>query len=311
MRELRAIDLLSGAGGWACAARGLPIRIVLAADLWDVCCRTYGLNHPQTELICGDVREVETQHRIFNSCEGHIDLVLGAIPCEWLSVRRRLGRLNAVTDAERDRERATLSAVLDLVKLLEPAYWCLEDVVGLADELPEGTPSIRLDSADFSAQRRKRLYVGEFPAPILSPDVHRDGLRLRDKLRAGPFRIGRRAADRELVSANAFAPDKVYAANPDRKSPTICAFGSRRDAELVIVDEDLAGGRRQIEWQEGAALQGFPEDYVFYGSPGDVWKMIGQAIQIDTGRAILEQIVNDRRARPEPLVTPEARSPQR
>lgn len=34
-RFLNAIDLCCGAGGWACAARGLPIRFVAVADLAD------------------------------------------------------------------------------------------------------------------------------------------------------------------------------------------------------------------------------------------------------------------------------------
>ncbi|MBM3956596.1 MAG: DNA cytosine methyltransferase [Gemmatimonadetes bacterium] len=42
-----------------------------------------------------------------------------------------------------------------------------------------------------------------------------------------------------------------------------------------------------------ARLQGFPEDYLFFGSPTAVWKMIGQAVQIDAGRAILAAIAAD------------------
>ncbi len=69
-----------------------------------------------------------------------------------------------------------------------------------------------------------------------------------------------------------------------KKSPTLTALCSRRDAEAGIPHGDLW---RQLEWQEMAALQGFPEDYIFYGCPGRVVKMIAQAVQIDTARAIL------------------------
>ena len=135
------------------------------------------------------------------------------------------------------------------------------------------------------------MYVGCFPMPIMSNNPQK----LRDKLRNGPYRIGRRAADREPASSNTFKPHLVYAAYPHRKSPTVCAMSSRRDAELVIVDPNIPGGKRQMEWQEeAAALQAFPEDYVFWGPPTSVWKMIGQAIQIDTGRAILREILKER-----------------
>ncbi len=289
MNDLIAIDLLGGAGGWACAARGLPVRVVLAVDMWDTCCRTYKLNHPQTRVMCGDVRSRALRLQIAEEYAGKIDVVLGAIPCEWLSVRRKLGVRNEVTDKERLRERETLAAVLGIVNDLAPDFWCLEDVKGLATELPPYVPWLEIDSRYHSAQRRKRIYVGRFPPPLF----HANGMALRDKLRPGPYRIGKRTADRKIVKTEAFAPDKVLGAFPNRKSPTICAFSSRRDAEVVVADHTVAGGRRQIEWQEGASLQGFPEDYVFYGSPTDVWKMVGQAIQIDTGRVILEAIVHD------------------
>ena len=77
----------------------------------------------------------------------------------------------------------------------------------------------------------------------------------------------------------------------DRKAPTVLSYSSRRDAEVLVMDERLPIGKRQMEWQEAAVLQGFPEDYVFFGSPSDVAKQIGRAIQIDTGRAILSAIV--------------------
>ena len=299
-KTLRAIDLCAGAGGWACAARGLPVDIVAAIDLWEPACRTYKHNHPPTAVVCGDLRDDRVRRQVLSLHTTYrFDCVLGAIPCEWLSIRR-IKAHNPVTDEELARERSTLRSVLQLVDEIGPAYWCLEDVKGLAKELPPDVPWLELDSGRFSAQRRKRIYVGRFPAPILNGS----DLKLRDALRPGPYRIGRRAADNQIVSSRQFCPGKTLAMSAEAKSLTVCSWSSRRDAEVVILDPTIPGGRRQIEWQEGAALQGFPADYIFYGSPTDVWKMIGQAIQIHTGRAILKAIARDAG-----LVTPEGRSP--
>ncbi len=38
--HLLAIDICGGAGGWAIAARGLPIKIVAAIDHAEDCCAT-------------------------------------------------------------------------------------------------------------------------------------------------------------------------------------------------------------------------------------------------------------------------------
>jgi site-specific DNA-cytosine methylase len=49
-------------------------------------------------------------------------------------------------------------------------------------------------------------------------------------------------------------------------------------------------GARHLEWQEAAALQGFPEDFVFVASQSRASKMIAQAISIHVGRAILQAV---------------------
>ena len=293
-RLIRAIDLCCGAGGWSCAARGLPIEIVLAVDFWDVCRRTHILNHPQTPFLEADIRRVDVINDIFSAIGGaelgRVDLILGAIPCEWLTTRRSKAMHNEPSAEEMAAERATLAAALAIVERLGPRWWCLEDVVQLEAELPPGTPCWKCSSAVFSAQARRRLYVGKFPPPLFPVASTKMA---RDVLRPGPYRIGRLAADRELAKSKTFQAHTAYSQGLDEKLRTVTAITSRRDAEFVITDPAIPGGRRQIEWQEMAAAQGFPADYVFYGSPGDVAKQISQAIQIDTGRAILREIVRD------------------
>lgn len=288
MKPLVAIDLCSGVGGWACAARGLPIRIALAVDHWDRACRTYKLNFPQTEVRCEDLRSPQTSRRILKDYGGRVDVILGGIPCEWLSVYRNISRgKGKVSEDEIARERQTLDSVLDLIRRLGPRWWCLEDVKQIRRELPPFVPWVEIDAADYSPQRRKRVYVGRFPLPPARADART----LARCLRPGPFRIGPRAFDRKPERTRTFTRTTCMGAWPDSKAPTMCAISSRRDAELVVVDPSLPCGKRQIEWQEAARLQGFPEDFVFYGSPTDVAGMVGRAIQIDTGRAILEAIV--------------------
>lgn len=263
--------------------------MVLAVDHWEPACRTYKLNFPATDVRQEDLRDERVCRRITKDYGGKVDLILGGIPCEWLSVYRTLQQ---PTDDERHAERATLDAVLGLPEHLGARWWCLEDVKGLLRELPPLTPYVEINALEYSGQRRKRIFVGRFPAPArgASPQV------LRDQLRPGPYRIGKRCFDREPVGRRNFNRTTTLAAYPDRKSPTICNISSRRDAELAVVDPSIAGGKRQIEWQEAARLQGFPEDFVFYGSPTDVASMVGRAIQIDTGRAILKAIVKEWKA---------------
>jgi site-specific DNA-cytosine methylase len=156
----------------------------------------------------------------------------------------------------------------------------------LIDELPILTPYQVLDARHFSPQRRKRVFVGRFPRVRR---IGNDEL-LQDRLRRGPYRMGPRAADRKPQRSRTFTRETTLGAWPADKAPTVLSQCSRRDAECVVVDDSLPSGQRQFEWQESASLQGFPDDYVFYGSPTDVAKMVGRAIQIDLGRTILEAI---------------------
>lgn len=279
---IRALDICAGAGGWACAARGLPIHVAVAVDMWDRTLKTYEINHPGTLTILGDLRDESTQREILEA--GPFDLILGGIPCEEISVYRNIG--NHVPPSEIAAWHKTLDTCLGLVEQLKPRWWCLEDVPAIVKHLPPLTPHVIIDSQNYSAQRRQRAYVGIFPITKRGDCKALTGAHLRP----GPYRIGTRAHGSEVVSHKAFDRDKISGIYPDRKCMTIINITSRRDNEVVVVDERLPGGTRQIEWQEMARLQGFPEDYLFFGSPTDVAKMIGQAIQIDTGRAILEAI---------------------
>lgn len=291
MKMLTAIDLCCGAGGWACAARTLPIRVVVAVDMAPAAVRTYQLNHPTTKVIQGDVREKSVAAQIEAAFGlGMPDIVLGAVPCHWLSKYRRM---NSVGTEERTAERRTLDSVLGLVRHFNPQYWCIEDVVEIIKELPPMTPYLVIDASTYSPQRRKRAFVGDYPPP----DVPGNDELLKHVLRDGPYRIGTRALGREVAQRRTFDRGVSYGALLDKKAPTICNIGSRRDAEMVVVDPRLPGGKRQMEWQEAASLQGFPPDYVFVGSPTDVCLMVAVAIQIDVGRAILAAIVRDAKSR--------------
>ena len=283
---LRAIDLCAGAGGWACAARGTGIQITHAFDRWPAAAMTYRINHPDTQVADADLFEAETQATI-RGLKGQVDVVLGGIPCEWLSIIRNGWNPKTLPKPREIEEgRALLDAVLTLVEYLDPRWWCLEDVIGLRHELPPMTPYAVLNAHHWSAQRRKRLFVGHFPMP--AKPKKKPGI-LADFLGPGPYRIGRRTWPRVIKRRECFDGTSCVPAFPAEKAPTVTgATSSRRDADLAVVDPSLPGGKRQMEWQEAARLQGFPSDYLFFGSPTDVARQIGQAIQIDLGHAILE-----------------------
>jgi site-specific DNA-cytosine methylase len=275
MNELRAIDVCAGAGGWAVAARGLPINIVAAFDREADALKTYALNHPGTETILCDV----VTHN-FAKWKG-IDLILGGIPCEQVSAFRAIHKTKS---PEIDGLAKLITRCLSLPKLLRAPHWCFEDVCQLEKHLPILTPHFIVESASFSPQRRRRMFVGSLPCPNGGADERV----LEHALRRGPYRIGGRLYGRTPSVNFNNKPRSFYPWMPHKKSPTVFTLNSRRDAEGAVKFREHW---RQLEWQELAALQGFPDDYIFCGSPSRVTKMIAQAVQIDTARAILSNFV--------------------
>ena len=260
----------------------------IAVDIWPPAIATYRLNHPDTDVRLADLRIGSVLKQLARDARG-VDLILGGIPCEWLSSYRVLQKVGT---AELEQNRLLLDQCLGLVRKINPRWWCLEDVKQLAHELPPLTPWQEINARQFSPQRRKRIFVGNFP----TPKGDASDLLLRDRIRRGPYRIGRRAFDRTPQLSRTFNGTTTLAAPLDRKAPTVLSNCSKRDAEMVVVDPSIPGGKRQMEWQEMADLQGFPADYVFFGSPTDVAKQIGRAMQIDTGRAILQAICREANA---------------
>lgn len=277
---LKAIDICAGAGGWAIAARGLPIEIVAAIDFAGDCCATYQYNHPEVNVIQEEVRDHD-----FTKYES-IDLILGSVPCEEISV----ARMNNPPSAEAMCDWwKLLDKVFEAVEAIKPRYWCIENVPQMKKHLPIMTPWVILDSSYWSAQKRQRIFVGNFPLPDKNGDRSKS---LSSCLLPGPY----------LIQANTLACHKISRGQwyekgtkriiyLDKPSPTITDFGSRHSRGFCIRLPD--GRERSLQFCEAAKLQGFPEDYVFVSSQTRAWKMVAQAIQIDLGRAILKRIVKE------------------
>lgn len=276
--RLKAIDICAGAGGWAIAARGLPINIIAAIDWDEDCCATYSYNHPNIKVIKDNV----LSHN-FEQYKG-IDIFLGSIPCEEISVARQN---KPTTNKQMEKWHTLLDTVLDAVEITEPKYWCLENVQQMKKHLPPLTPYMILDSSQWCAQKRKRIFVGQFPLPKNSEN---GDVNLKDCLLPGPYTIKKRTLTCTKISRRQWYTNGYKRVlDTQSKAPTITDFGSRHSRGFCITMPD--GRERALQFTEAAKLQGFPDDYVFVSSLTRAWKMVAQAIQINLGRAILEAIV--------------------
>lgn len=283
--RLRAIDLCCGAGGWEVAARGLPIDFLAAVDWAEDCCRTVRYNHRGLPVACADVATLN-----LTPWRGRVDLVLGAIPCEEISVTRCAQPASQEAMAKWHR---LLDSMLEQIRLLEPRWWAVENVTTMAKHLPPLVPQVVLDAVHWSGQRRKRLFCGAFPVP---PRRVPDKV-LLDYLDDGPYTLSKSALRAGVKTRRVwYGQGTKRVMDLRRASPTITDFGSRQVNGFIV---DLGDGReRELQFVEAARLQGFPNDYVFVASRSRAFKLVAQAVQIDAARAILEGIVQAHAAQP-------------
>jgi site-specific DNA-cytosine methylase len=289
LKALTAIDVCAGGGGWGIATRGLPIKIVEAFDIAADCLETYAYNHPETKTTLLDAREIP-----WKKFKG-VDIVLGGIPCEEVSLARR-GLFRKPKPGTIEKWHSLIDSVLEGISLVNPEFWAIENVIQMKRHLPPLTPFWVVNAASFCGQSRKRMFAGRFPVP----PCQCDRTVLRDYLRAGPFVLPSHVVKMDFRMQGkhlGFEHRIGRTLNPEMKSPTVIKYTKRlQDVSLLLPD----GRRRVMQFVEAAALQGFPDDYVFVATPDRAWKMVAQAIPIPVGRAILQAICEKHFAAPSP-----------
>lgn len=117
----KAMDLFGGAGGLGLGLGWAGWDVVVANEFEPTFAETYALNHPTTEVICGDILAKDIQERLFAHA-GRIDLVAGGPPCQGFST---VGKKQ-----ESDPRNNLFWAFLKVVERVKPKVVLFENVSG-------------------------------------------------------------------------------------------------------------------------------------------------------------------------------------
>lgn len=295
--KVAVIDLFCGMGGFSQGAIEAGAKVVLAVDLWDEALKVHAKNHPNTpikRMTLGEKyhfslfkREVDKWRKL-----GYHVHIHGSPPCQALS--------NA---SSRNPEEGMPLVIwfLECVKFADPDSWSMENVVPVRKRLPEGTPSVILNSADFGvAQTRRRCFAGEgwVANPSHTKDEwlgvidvlpHLNGLMDSGRANAKTTGINPKTGKKEGGSGPLFreldnpsytimtSPRKLVTnfklealgSNANRKndreisqpSKTICGSGNQTGARIFNHTESKPEKIRSLTIQETLILQGFNLDY--------------------------------------------------
>ena len=159
---MKSVDLFAGAGGLSCGLKQSGFFPILANELVPQYAETYQINHQDTQMIVGDVRQVCEINikKLLGAKEGEIDLVAGGPPCQGFSINAPIRTLD-------DERNHLFKDFLRVVASLKPKAVLIENVPGIIS-LGKGTV-VKQIYAELEAMGYKVghriLFAGHYGVP--------------------------------------------------------------------------------------------------------------------------------------------------
>lgn len=161
----KVLDLFAGCGGLSLglSQAGFTVDTAIEKDQW--ACDTYRCNHPDTEVVQANIKELSNDFFIENF-RGKIDLIAGGPPCQGFSIsgKRQYGEVKEQNNLVQDFIR--------VVECVQPKAVLIENVSGFkTGEIKPGDPVMSyilesLKSLNYSVSART-LQAGEYGVPSL------------------------------------------------------------------------------------------------------------------------------------------------
>lgn len=308
------LDLFSGAGGLSCGLTMAGFTPVGVVEILNCAVQTYNYNFSEKKgfdknIQTGDIRLKKIKEELYESVKNsHIHLIAGGFPCQGFSMSG-----NRVVD---DPRNSLYLEMLEIVKHLKPDFVVCENVEGLRSML-NGKVEAKilqdykeagyemnvtvLNSADYYVpQIRKRVvFIGNrigvknyHPKPLLTANEY---ITLGEGIKRF-LKVPENKHFNHIFSKHSEEMQRRIMEVPDGKS----LFDNYSDAwkkspwdkPSCTVKENHGGVNlhpllpRVLTPRELAALQSFPDSFIFKGAKKDQLVQIGNAVPPLLGKAI-------------------------
>jgi DNA (cytosine-5)-methyltransferase 1 len=299
---MRVFDLFCGVGGFSSGFQAAGFDIVLGIDT-DLTCRdSFEANHRRAVFIEKDIRDITDEYlQQYGPC----DVLIGSPPCVDFSLVN--------TDRDPDKGLELVKEFMRIKELLNPKVWVMENVAVAEKYARRLVPYLRadiLDAVDFGVpQFRRRMFLGNYPSPLqthcefpgqmtLVGTTLEPWRKLRDVLdptvRTGFIGKNRestmvRLKRRHRSSTGVRVGEVPYPDPIDKPSRTLLAKISKVNRNTIVVD--TGNGRRLLSLEERARIQGFPDDFKWFGTSSQIERHVGNAVPPPVARAIAEAII--------------------
>ncbi|HEZ6100006.1 TPA: DNA (cytosine-5-)-methyltransferase [Neisseria meningitidis] len=323
---LTYIDLFSGAGGLSLGFEQAGFQQLLSVEMEPDYCQTYRANFPRHQLLQKDLTTL-TEQDLINYLNGQsVDLVIGGPPCQGFSMAGKIGR--TFTDDPRNH---LFKEFVRIVKIVRPCFFVMENVARLythnsgktRTEIIQAFQNIGysveckvLNAADFGVPqiRSRVIFIGRrdkgkisFPEPFqISHQTVESAIGHFPKLAAGESNP--HVANHEAMNHSAQMLEKMaFVKNGgnrndipeplrpktgdirkyiryDSNKPAVCITGDMR--KVFHYEQN-----RALTVRELAALQSFPDNFVFCGNKIAQQQQVGNAVPPLLAKAIAESIL--------------------
>lgn len=308
------IDLFSGAGGLSCGLVMAGFTPVASVEIMPEAVETYRYNFINKKgfnekVETRDIRTQEVKEELYKAIGNqHIDLIVGGFPCQGFSMAG-----NRVVS---DPRNSLYLEMLEIVKNVQPDYVVMENVEGLRSMLDGKVETqiindykeigyeinvTTLNAADYGVaqQRRRVIFIGNrignknyHPKPLYEPNNYKTlGSAIYkymniDENKSINHVFTRHTEDMKKRLANVPEGSSLFKNYSDswKKSPwdkPSCTIKENHGA--VNIHPKLP---RVLTAREIAAIQSFPDDFIFQGAKKWQLVQIGNAVPPLLGKAI-------------------------
>lgn len=331
LRDFTSVELFAGAGGLALGMHMAGFRHVLLNEMDAMACRTLRKNHPEWNVLEGDIHQVD-----FTPLREQVDFLSGGFPCQAFSYAGKKGGLN-------DTRGTLFFEMARAIREIQPKVFMGENVKGLLSHDDGRTLKvIRNAIAELGytlveprvlkaimyqvPQKRERLILIAIRNDIAEhvqfhwPNPYKRVMTLRDAFFQGDL------FDHDVPVSDG----QTYPAKKARVMAMVPEGGDWRDLPVEKQKEYmggsfyLGGGKtgmarrlsmdepsltltcapaqkqterchptetRPLTIREYARIQTFPDDWLFEGTMTDQYKQIGNAVPVNLAYAIGRSLI--------------------
>lgn len=282
--------------------------IVWANDIDADAAETYRKNI-SGDIICDDIKNVDI------NAMPDAEVVVGGFPCQGFS----LANMHRTSDDERN---ILYRFFCKVIREKKPDYFIAENVKGILsldkgaaiqtirNDFEEAGYNVNINlvnMADYGVpqNRHRVIFLGTRnditntePLRLPAATHSKDGKFLKKWITISQALEHFPDPDcKNDIPNHTYSKYKIATRNftghrttdPEKPCPTILARGNGGGGVVAIPHYN---GRRRLTIRESAAIQTFPDDFIFYGKMNSCYRQIGNAVPVKFARLLGQELIN-------------------